>query len=141
MQAMPSLKAFHPTWWALGPFAQTVVHGSRAVNNATPYHREGVLMHDGVAVALDWKVTDPRLSPEAPLVVVCHGLGENKRDTFERTSDDNRYSSLAWDAYNISTSTAWLLRFIIAFKSHTQPSTPPGFSSGGMLACVRLPEA
>ncbi|GLC77438.1 DNA mismatch repair protein msh7 [Pleodorina starrii] len=36
-------------------------------------------MSDGVAVALDWKTVDPALPPDAPLVVVCHGLGGHSR--------------------------------------------------------------
>ncbi|GLC47380.1 Monoacylglycerol lipase abhd2 [Pleodorina starrii] len=79
LQAMPSLRKFVPTWWALGPFAQTVANGSRAVKNATPYTRELTVMSDGVAVALDWKTVDPALPPDAPLVVVCHGLGGHSR--------------------------------------------------------------
>ncbi|KAG2497854.1 hypothetical protein HYH03_004120 [Edaphochlamys debaryana] len=75
LAAMPSLRAFRPTWWAVGPYAQTVLNSSRAIKNALPEEREYVPMADGVEVALDWKVLDPDLSPEAPLVLVCHGLG------------------------------------------------------------------
>ena len=77
LKGMPSLKFYNPTWWASGPFAQTVINGIRSVNNSIGYHREHVIMRDGVAVALDWKTLDPLLSPEAPLIFLCHGLGGN----------------------------------------------------------------
>lgn len=74
LQLCPSLSCFHPTFWAAGPHAQTLL---AALVRAPPtvYRREMVALSDGVEIALDWK-DDSGMPVDAPIIFCCHGLGE-----------------------------------------------------------------
>ena len=63
--------AFEPSKWAPGPHLQTLVARILRANNGQAYHRERVPTADGDFLDLDWS---PDPGPEAPIVLVLHGL-------------------------------------------------------------------
>ena len=73
VDACGALRRFTPAWWAVGPYAQTLVQTLRRAD-AGCYRRDVVAMHDGVQVALDWK-EHASLPDSAPIVVCLHALG------------------------------------------------------------------
>lgn len=84
--ASPSLRCFDPTFWAVGPYAQTL---AAVLLRPSPskYRRQMVAMADGVEVALDWRET-PAMRADAPIVFCCHGLGGSSHSRYMQLFTD-----------------------------------------------------
>ncbi len=73
----PPPRPFRRAWWASGPHAQTLAARVLRSPDGPPFERERVEMSDGDFVDIDW-TPDP--DPEAPIVLVLHGLeGSSQR--------------------------------------------------------------
>jgi len=72
----PCLAGFCPSWWAVGPHAQTFMQCTFPVpKGAHIYTRELIhLSFDNVEIALDWKA-GPNMTCTTPIIVFLHGLG------------------------------------------------------------------
>jgi uncharacterized protein len=67
----PTREAFAPSAWAPGPHLQTLLARLLRTRNGFAYRRERITTPDGDFVDLDW---GPEPSPDAPIVLVLHGL-------------------------------------------------------------------
>lgn len=81
-QTLWKTRPFLPAAWAAGPNAQTLVARVSRSAFGPAYTRERLFTPDGDFVDLDWG-TDP--SPEAPIVLVLHGLEGSSHRRYVRS--------------------------------------------------------
>ncbi len=79
--AVPSLTPFRPAWWLRGRHAQTIVGRYLRRRDGVALARERISTPDGDFLDLDW-ARAPRPVPDAPLVVVLHGLEGSARSGY-----------------------------------------------------------
>lgn len=76
-------RPFLPAYWAAGPNAQTLVARVSRSAAGPPYVRERLATPDGDFLDLDW---GPDPSPDAPLVLVLHGLEGSSARRYVRSA-------------------------------------------------------
>jgi predicted alpha/beta-fold hydrolase len=81
-----------PPLWGTGPLMQLylaiMVHAP-----AIEYKSQAIRMRDGGTVLLDW-VEEPGLRPEAPVLLVLHGIGAYRLHTVKLHNADSAQALL-----------------------------------------------